>query len=140
MSTATVIPFVSEPSDSAAAMERYREAYRVAETTTGFAETAKLAGIFVGGVFVVSASIGGQLERTWHAFPGAALALLACAGIAFLAGHLWEKIFQAQGRRLQMSVDVAVNSSPFLSNAQRATLMSIRQERASVVSIETKVS
>ena len=141
MSTATIIPFAPESSESTSAIERYRQAYHVAQTTTDFAETVRLGGIFLGGVFVVAATIAYQLSRAWHSgFPVASLALLACAIVAVLASHVWEKVFQAQGRLLEMTVDSAVNSSPFLSNTQRAAAMSLRQEAANVTRIQAKAA
>ena len=127
MSTATILPFPSEPTESTEAVERYRHAYQVAQTTTDFGEIVKLGGIFVGGVLVVTATLAYQLSRAWHSgFPGTSLALLACAIVVALAAHVWAKVFQAQGRMLEMSVDSAVNSSPFLSNSQRAAVMCLR--------------
>lgn len=133
MSTATILPFAPESTESTEAMERYRQAYQVARTAANFAEIVKLGGIFVGGVLVVAATLAYQLSRAWHTgFPVASLSLLACAIVAVLAAHTWEKVFQAQGRMLEMSVDSAVNSSPFLSNTQRAAVMSLRQDAASL--------
>jgi uncharacterized membrane protein len=141
MSTATILPFPPESSETTGAIERYRHAYHVAQTTTDFAETVKLGGIFLGGVFVVAATIAYQLSRAWHSgFPVASLSLLACAIVAVLASHVWERVFQAQGRLLEMTVDAAVNSSPFLSNAQRAVAMSLRQEAANVTSMPAKIA
>ena len=101
----------------------------------------RLGGVFLGGVFVVAATIAYQLSRAWHSgFPVASLSLLACAIVAVLASHVWEKVFQAQGRLLEMTVDSAVNSSPFLSNTQRAAAMSLRQEAATVTSIQAKAA
>ena len=141
MSTATIIPFAPESSESTRAIERYRQAYHAAQTTTDFAETVRLGGVFLGGVFVVAATIAYQLSRAWHSgFPVASLSLLACAIVAVLASHVWEKVFQAQGRLLEMTVDSAVNSSPFLSNTQRAAAMSLRQEAATVTSIQAKAA
>jgi len=141
MSTGAILPFAPESNPSTGAIERYREAYHVARTTTAFAETVKLGGIFLGGVLVVAATIAYQLGRAWHSgFPVASLALFACAIVVVLAAHVWEKVFQAQGRLLEMSVDSAVNSSPFLSNAQRAAAMSLRQEVANVISFQAKTA
>lgn len=141
MSTATIIPFAPESSEGTRAIERYRQAYQVAQTTMGFAETVRLGGIFSGGVFVVAATIAYQLSRAWHSgFPVTSLSLLACAVVAILASHVWEKIFQVQGRLLEMTADSAVNSSPFLSNTQRAAAMSLRQEAANVTNIQAKVA
>ena len=142
MSTpATILPFAPESKESAGAIKRYRDAYRVARTTADFAETVKRGGIFVGGVLVVAATIAYQLTRAWHSgFPGTPLVLLACALFAVLAAHVWEKIFLAQGCLLEMNVDAAVHSSPFLSHTQRAALMSLRQEGANVTSIQTGIA
>jgi hypothetical protein len=141
MSTATVLPFAPESNESTGAIERYQQAYLVARTTTDFAETVKLGGIFLGGVFVVAATLAYQLGRAWHSgFPVASLILLACAVVVVLAAHVWEKVFQAQGCLLEMSVDSAVNSSPFLSNTQRAAAMSLRQEAANVTGIQAKAA
>ena len=127
MSTATILPFPPESTESTEAIERYRQAYQVARTTTDFAETVKLGGVFVAGVLVVAAKLAYQLSRAWHSgFPTASLSLLACAIVAVLAAHVWAKVFRAQGSMLEMSVDSAVNSSPFLSNAQRAGVMYLR--------------
>jgi hypothetical protein len=140
MSTATILPFTPESSESTGAVERYRQAYHVAQTTSEFAETVKLGGIALGGVFVVAATIAYQLARAWHSgFPIAALSLLACAIVAVLASHVWQRLFVSQGHMLEMTIDSAVNSSPFLSNAQRAAAMSLRQEAANVTSIQAKV-
>ena len=141
MSTATIPSFTPELNESTPAIERYRQAFHAARTITDFAETMKLGGIFLGGVFVVAAAIAYQLGRTWHSgFPVASLLLLACAIVAVLAGHVWEKVFQVQGCLLGMGVDSAVNSSPFLSNTQRAAVISLRQEAANVISIQSKMA
>jgi hypothetical protein len=127
MSTRAVLPFAPESNESTRVIERYRAAYHVARMTIDFAETVKLGGIFLGGVLVMAATIAYQLGRAWHSgFPLASLALLACAIVVVLAAHVWEKIFQAQGHLLKLSVDSAVNSSPFLVNAQRAAAMYLR--------------
>lgn len=141
MSAATIIPFAPEANENTGAVERYRQAYLVARTITDFSENVKLGGIFVGGVFVVAATIAYQLGRAWHSgFPGASLVLVACAVVAVLAAHVWEKVFQAQGHLLEMSIDSAVNSSPFLSNKQRAAAMSLWSEAAKVTSFQAKAA
>jgi len=141
MSTATILPVASESNESTAAIGRYRQAYHVAQAITDFAETVRLGAIFLGGVFVVAATVAYQLSRAWHSgFPATCLILLACAVVAVLAGHVWGEIFQAQGRLLEMSVDSAVNSSPFLSNAQRAAAMLLRPEVDNVTSIQVKTA
>jgi len=137
MNTATILPFTPDSNESTGAMERYRQAYGDAHTITDFAERVRLGGIVLGGVLVVAASVAGQLG--WHSgLRATSLLLLVFAVVAVLAGHVWEKVFQAQGRLLEMSVDAALNSSPFLSNTQRAAAMSLRQETADVINLEAK--
>jgi len=140
MSTATILPFSPESNESAKAMERYRQAYRVARTIGDFAERAKLTGLVVGGVLVVASSLAGQWGWVRHSGFSLSLSLLACSVLPVLAGYLWEKVFQAQGCLVAMSVDSAVNSSPFLSNAQRAAATFLRQEATNVTSIEAKTA
>jgi len=57
-----------------------------------------------------------------------------------LAGYLWEKVLQALGRLVEMNVDSAVNSSPFLSDAQRASAMFERQELTNVTNIDARIA
>jgi len=137
--TATILPFTPESNESAGAMERYRQAYCDARAITDFAEKVRLGGIVLGGILVVAASLAGQLG--WHSgLRALSLLLLAFAVVAVLAGHIWGKVFQAQGRLLEMGVDAALNSSPFLSNMQRVAAMCLRQEAENLTSIETRTA
>ena len=142
MSTATILPFSAESSESTAAMERYRQAYQVARTIADFAEKAKFTGLVLGGVLVVASSLAGQWS--WARNSGfslsLSLSLLACSVFPVLAGYLWEKVLQALGRLVEMSVDSAVNSSPFLSDAQRASAMFVRQELTNVTNIDARTA
>lgn len=140
MSTATILPFSAESSESTAAIERYRQAYQVARTITEFAEKAKLTGLVLGGVLVVASSLAGQWAWARHSGFSLSLSLLACCVLPVLAGYLWEKVFQALGHLVEMSVDSAVNSSPFLSDAQRASAMFVRQELTNVTDIEARTA
>jgi uncharacterized membrane protein len=141
MSTATAIPFTPESNESTQIVTRYRDAYHVAQTTRDFSQSVKLGGIFLGGVFVVAATIAYQLARAWHSgFPVASLSLLACAVVAVLAGRIWEKVLESQGLLLEMTIDAAVNTSPFLSNVQRAEAMSWQQEPVRTTSIPAKAA
>ncbi|MFZ0419624.1 MAG: hypothetical protein WAM04_16110 [Candidatus Sulfotelmatobacter sp.] len=137
MSTATILPFSAESSGSTAAMERYRQAYQVARTIADFAEKAKLTGLVLGGVLVVASSLAGQWGWARHSGFSLSLSLLACSVFPVLAGYLWEKVLQALGRLVEMSVDAAVNSSPFLSDAQRASAMFVRQELVTNIEART---
>jgi len=124
MSTARVIPFAYDSAESTAAQERYRKAYRVAETATSFAETVRLAGIFLAGIIFIAAVLVYEMSPAERSgFPTIAACLIGGAILAVLAAHLWSMVFRVQARLLEVAVDAAVNSSPLLSNAQRTGLM-----------------
>lgn len=135
MGTTTIFPFSPESNESRKVIERYRQAYRVARRIADFAETAKLTGLVVAGVLVVASSLAGQWGWVRHSGFSLSLSLLACSPLAVLAGYLWEKVFQAQGCLVKMSVDSAVNSSPFLSDTQRAEAMFVPHELTNVTNI-----
>lgn len=126
MSTATVLSFPPESLESTATMEKYRVAYQVAETAMSFAETVKLVGIFVAGVIFVSALMVFQSSPAERSgFPVVAASLAAGAILVVLAAQVWSMVFRVLGRVLEIAVDRAVHSSPWLSNVQRATVMSL---------------
>jgi hypothetical protein len=128
MSAAVVTTLIPRSNDSTAAIERYQDAYRTAEAAVTFGETVRLAGIFVGGVVFVGALVAFQLgfaERS--RFPGMAIWLIACAALLVLFSQIVAAGFHVQGHLLQAALDSDVNSSPFLSNPQRARAMSLRK-------------
>ena len=125
MSTARVIPFPSDSLESTVTMERYREAYRTAAKATEFAETVKLWGIFLAGLLFIAALVVFQSSPAERSgFPVVSAWLVAGAVFVVLASHLWSVVFCVQGRMLEATIDSAVNSSPLISNAQRAQVMS----------------
>ncbi len=131
MSTAKVIPFAEESPESTTAMERYRDAYDVADTTIDFAETIKLGGIFFAGIILVCALVAFLLNPAGRfAFPVVSAWLVAGAVLVVLASHLWSMVFRVQAWLLQIAIDSAVNSSPLLSNGQRALVISWSNETA----------
>ncbi|MBZ5722363.1 MAG: hypothetical protein LAO03_18485 [Acidobacteriia bacterium] len=137
MSTAVVIPFAPQPTENRAAMERYRDAYRMAGTAADFGETVRLGGIFLAGVTLVGSLVAFQVSKAEHsAFPVVTVTLLACAVLLVLIAHVWSIVFRALGELLKVATDSAVNSSPLLSNAQRAEAMSLARQVANVTSIQ----
>jgi hypothetical protein len=133
MSTATVLSFPTRPEAIPAAMARYKHLYSVAEKTIDFGETVRLAGICAGGVFVVATIVAYQVNRAEQSgYPSASLILGGCAIAAVLITHVLDRYFVAQGHLLEMAIDSAVHSSPFLTNAQRAEVMSLGQDTAAV--------
>jgi hypothetical protein len=141
MSTAAVIPFAPQPTESSAAMERYRDAYRMAGATIDFGETVRLGGIFLAGVIFVGSLVAFQVSQAESsAFPAVTVTLIACAVLVVLIAHVWSMVFRVSGQLLKTATDSAVNSSPFLSNAQRSEAMSLPRPMATVTSIQGNVA
>jgi hypothetical protein len=104
-------------SEATALMKRYRDDYLVAKATATIGKVIKGIGILVGvlGLAVVlqSRSTGaGLVTLLVPAFVGA---LPYCVGV----------LVAAQGQILLATLDTAVNSSPFLTNEDKAKVMSL---------------
>jgi hypothetical protein len=95
---------------------RYAEGYRIAEVVTNAGR--KILGISIGVAAVIE--LIGAGSRT----IGGALAALVPAAIVMLVGWVFSILVSAQGQLLKGVLDGAVNSSPFLTNEQRAKIMS----------------
>jgi hypothetical protein len=61
-------------------------------------------------------------------FPIISLSMVTGVVLLALIANLWSTIFQVQARMLEIAIDAAVNSSPFLSNAQRAVILGATQQ------------
>lgn len=101
---------------------RYSDAYVVARTVDGVGLTIKTVGILIGALLALaslaSASKGGA--GILLAFMGIAVAG-TIATVLFLLGTL----ASAQGQILKATLDTAVNSSHFLTDQDRARIMSL---------------
>lgn len=141
MSAAKIISIRRESAESTAAMERYQHLYRAAGRTMEFGETVRLGGIVIGGVLVVAASIAYQVGRAAHAgFPGTAVTLLGCAILAVLITDLWDTLFRARAHELEEAIHFVVDSSPFLSEAERAEVMLLRRRSANRDIVQKKAA
>lgn len=95
-------------------LNRYLDAYRVANLTVWFGNAIKIAGAVMG--ILVFFALADTLRS-----PRAGIAFgLIVAGIAFCFGVL----VAAQGQLLRATLDTAINSSPFLNDDQRLRIMS----------------
>jgi predicted RNA-binding Zn-ribbon protein involved in translation (DUF1610 family) len=115
---------------SLAVVSRYSDAYFNARAIVGFGTAIKIIGIVVAALFVVG-SLLADARYLLIAVPFA----LVIGAMFFLMG-----IFvSAQGQILKATLDGAVNSSPFLTNNQRAKIMSLPAEQdASVTETSNK--
>ncbi|MCW3098443.1 MAG: hypothetical protein JWL77_4061 [Chthonomonadaceae bacterium] len=126
-------PSDGNPSFASSVMMRYQDAYVVARVTTGFGSVIKGIGILLaivifGGAIAVANQpavsygyVSYSTPKTMHIIVGFVLAVIIGA-MFYLLGIL----VSAQGQILKASLDGAVNSSPFMSNDQKAQVMSLR--------------
>ncbi|MEN3331248.1 MAG: zinc-ribbon domain [Blastocatellia bacterium] len=114
-----------DPSSSevAAVMKRYQGAYRIARLTDIAGHLLKAMAFFMGIGALVIFGFGMKTDYLEKGF--AAVIALLVAGIVFLVFFAVGVIVSAQGQNLKANLDSAVNCSPFLTNEQRAKVMSL---------------
>ena len=116
------IPFddsAPSPQESKNMLIRYQDGYRVAKVIQGFGEGCKVLGIVLG----LLIAIAGGNASSISSFV-LVIGLVVGAIVGFV-GWAIGVLISAQGQLLQATLDTAVNSSPFLSNNQRAKIMSL---------------
>jgi len=106
-------------------VNRYSNAYLSARAIVGFGTAIKAVGI----VLAVLLVLGTLLASAQY--------LLAAIPFAVVIGAMfffWGIFVSAQGEILKATLDTAVNGSPFLSNEQRARIMSLPGTQSANVS------
>jgi hypothetical protein len=119
-----------ESSEAKSLKKRYKDAYLVARTTTGIGSMIKGVGALLGILIFFGAFALAAGQRNVYGVRGdIQLISLIVAGIfggtVWLVFFIWGVLVSAQGQILKASLDGAVNGSPFLTNEQRATIMSL---------------
>jgi hypothetical protein len=121
-------PLSQLPAKPTSAITRYQDAYLVAKVTVRIADVIKTVGM----VFGIAVCVGGFLLASQ--FSGIAGLMLASIVLAVAFGgfggillYLLGVLIAAQGQTLLASLDEAVHTSPFLTNDQRADVMSITE-------------
>jgi len=98
---------------------RYCDAYALARVTVRFGSTIKFLGFLAAGILLLvaisAAGLSGALGVGGIVLAGLVGGIFYCFGVAV----------SALGQILLSTIDVAVNSSPFLENDQRAEIMSL---------------
>jgi len=115
MSAAGSVPAPVSP-ESEAVRQRYKDAYLVAGAVGGVGTAIKAVGIILGVLLV----LGGALADSIATIPALLLAIVV--GVFFF---VLGTLISAQGQVLKAGLDTAVNTSPFLTNDQRALSMSL---------------
>ncbi len=128
MSAAVITTFDTQFNDSTSAIRRYQDGYRVADAVFTFGQTVKLGGIFVGGVVFVAGLVEFILNPVeHHGFAVIFASLIACAVLLILMSQILAMGLRGEGQLLKAALDSDVNTSPFLSNPQRARAMELRK-------------
>jgi len=107
-----------------ALLKRYKDAYLVANTAVNVGSAIKAIGSGLGILIAGGAALyAGQLKSDLS-FPIFAFGVLGGAFLGMIL-YLLGMLIAMAGQILESSLDGAVNSSPFLSNPNRATIMSL---------------
>lgn len=129
MSAAVITSFVPDSSESTAAIERYQGAYRATETAVRFGETIRLGGVVLADIVLVGGPVEFLLNPVGRfGFPVVFASFIACAVSPVLPSHILSVAVHGQGELLKATLGSAINSSPVLSNAQRAKAMLLRKQ------------
>jgi protein-S-isoprenylcysteine O-methyltransferase Ste14 len=118
-------PSVTVSSEAFALMKRYKDAYRSARLTVAAGKAIKVIGCVVAAILLL---IGvGAASQTSAAVGFGALVVALGYGLGFFFAGM---LVATQGQTLMANLDVAVNSSNLLSDAQRARVMGIDSDKA----------
>lgn len=113
--------------------KRYNDAYSLAGFQVGLGKTIKTLALVAGGMvaivsvlYMLTSSIPQQ--GMFGANPiGEAFGFIGtlCGVLGGGIGWVYGSSISAQGQTLKAALDTAVNTSPFLDNVERASMMSI---------------
>lgn len=117
--------FGAAPADSpaAAASKRYSDAYVVARLTCGIGGVVKVVAVLVAFLSVAVALIAGAAT---DANPLLTLGAILISIIAGVPTYVLGVLLVALGQHLKAGLDVAVHTSPFLDNDEKAAVMSLK--------------
>ncbi len=103
--------------------KRYKDAYLVARATTGIGGTIKTLGFVFGGIVALVGFLLGS--QGYHPNPILQYGGLILGALIAIPLFVLGVLVAAQGETLKASLDEAVHTSPFLTNDQRAAVMSL---------------
>ncbi len=115
-------------------MSRYQNGYRVARSVGGLGHICQAVGLLAGILVVLFGVMGSEtLMRPNPTMVGLAnyqtqhnvylVSIIFLGAVVAFVGWVIGVLLAGYGEHLNATVDSAVNSSPFLSNSQRAQLM-----------------
>jgi hypothetical protein len=104
---------------AAAARKRYQDGYRVSNTIVGIGNAIKIIGIIIALLFVVAG------VAIFGVRAGSIVAVLIIAALVAIVSFTLGVLVSAQGQILRAGLDVAVYSSTFLKDKDRAAIMGL---------------
>jgi hypothetical protein len=130
-------PAASPIDQSAKAVSRYQNGYRLARTISGLGHVCQAVGLLAGVLVVLFGVMGGEtLMRPNPSMVGLAnyqtqhnvylVSMIFFGALVAFAGWVIGVVLTAGGQHLNATLDNAVHSSPFLTNLQRAQLMRLQ--------------
>jgi hypothetical protein len=122
MQVSTASPVSNQVS---AIMRRYSDAYLVAKVTNGFGGIIKGIGVAIAVLLLLIGFMFISNGRPGDATFAMGVVTIVAGIIAAVWFYIVGVLVSAQGQILKASLDSAVNSSPFLTNAHRANIMSL---------------
>jgi hypothetical protein len=119
---------------SAKAVSRYRDGYRLAHSIKGLSQVCKVAGLLAG-LFVILFGVFGSAtlmrpnptmfgiasEQTQHNIY--LISMIFFGAFVALCGWILGVVMEGYSQQLKATLDSAVHGSPFLSNLQRSQVM-----------------
>jgi len=104
--------------------DRYKAAYEAAQKGIAAAENIKYGSVFVAGFVLIAALlIQGSMKTERFGFPLITVSLIAGGVLLVLAAQFWSMMFRTQNRLLQIAIEIATNTSPLLTNAERVEVL-----------------
>lgn len=105
-------------------VKRYSDAYAIASSIDAHGQAMKSLAVVLA-VVVVAITLIGVTQANANLTMGGLMVGGFVAAVVWSMVHAHGVRIAAEGQRLLAALDVAVHTSPFLSNAQRAQVMSL---------------
>jgi VIT1/CCC1 family predicted Fe2+/Mn2+ transporter len=106
-------------------MSRYRDAYLQARVTNGIGSFIKGFGFVLGSLLILTGFLFTSKGRLGDATFALGVITIVSGIVAGVWFYIVGVLVAAQGQILKASLDGAVNNSPFLTDEQRAKIMSL---------------
>jgi hypothetical protein len=122
------------PDQSAKAVSRYQQGYRVARSIGGLSHICQAVGLLAGILVVLFGVLGSEtLMRPNPSMVGLAnyqtqhnvylVSIILFGAMVAFVGWVIGVLLAGYGQQLNATLDAAVNGSPFLSSSQRSQLL-----------------